>query len=148
MKTVVFIGHSECYGMSINELENVIVECIKNGATQFLSGGQGGFDRTCASVVFKLKSIYPHINNILVIPYITFNVFNKNIFDEIIFPTDFEKYHYKSAIPQRNKYMVTRSDAAICFVHHSWGNAAKTYELAKKLKLQIINLSNNKTYNS
>ena len=140
MKTVVFIGHNECYGMSESELENVIENCIKNGVTQFLSGGQGGFDRICAGTVFKLKEKYPHIKNVLVIPYITFNVFNKELFDEIIYPEGFEKYHYKAAIPQRNKYMINNADTAICYIRHSWGNASKTYELAKKRNLQIINV--------
>ena len=52
----------------------------------------------------------------------------------------FEKYNFKSAIPARNRYMVDNSGYAICFVTHSWGGAAKTYERAKKKKLQIINL--------
>ena len=52
----------------------------------------------------------------------------------------FEKYNFKSAIPARNRYMVDNSSYAICFVTHSWGGAAKTYERAKKKKLKIINL--------
>ena len=106
MKTVVFIGHNEFYGLSAENLNNVIIECINNGVTRFLSGGQGGFDRACSAAVFKLKKEYPHIKNILVIPYLSFRVTNKDIYDEIIFPEGFEKYHYKAAIPQRNKYMV------------------------------------------
>ena len=141
MKSVVFIGHNQCYDLSRNELEKVIVECINNGVTRFLSGGQGTFDRICATAIFKLKKEYPQINNILVIPYLTFNIPNKEIFDEIIFPNDFEKYHYKAAIPQRNKYMVNNSDIAICYINHIWGNAVKTFDFAKKKKLKIINLS-------
>ena len=125
-------------------MNRVIVECINNGITQFLSGGQGNFDRTCTTAVFKLKEQYPYIKNILVIPYLSFNLFNKDIFDEIIFPNDFEKYHFKSAIPQRNKYMVNHSDIAIFYIHHGWGNAINTYNFAKKKNLKIINLS---TYN-
>lgn len=105
---------------------------------------QGNFDCTCTTAFFKLKEQYPYIKNILVIPYLSFNVFNKDIFDEIIFPNDFEKYHFKSVIPQRNKYMVNHSDIAICYIHHGWGNAINTYNFAKKKNLKIINLS---TYN-
>lgn len=141
MKTVVFIGHNECYGLSESKLEETIIDCINMGATVFLSGGQGGFDRICARKVFEIKTQYPHIKNILVIPYVTFNVFNKSLFDEIIFPENFEKYHYKAAIPQRNKYMVNNSDIAICYINNSFGKATKTYELAKRKNLKIINLS-------
>ena len=82
----------------------------------------------------------PHIKNYLVIPYLSFNVHDKELFDSIIYPDGFEKYNFKSAIPARNRYMVDNSGYAICFVTHSWGGAAKTYERAKKRKLQIINL--------
>lgn len=142
MGTAVFIGHNECFGLCMNKLNKVIIECINDGVTQFLSGGQGGFDRICATAVYNFKKEYPHIKNILVIPYLSFNVFNKEIFDEIIFPDGFEKYHFKAAIPQRNKYMVNHSDVAICYIQHGWGNAVKTYSFARKKELKIINLSN------
>ncbi len=142
MKTAVFIGHNECYGLLDEQLTNTIINCINDGVSIFLNGGQGGFDRKCAVTVFNLKTLYPQIKNILVIPYLTFNIFDKNIFDEIIFPDGFEKYHYKTAIPQRNKYMVNHSDIAICYINHGWGNAVKTFEYAQKKNLKIINLSN------
>ncbi|MBE6779827.1 MAG: DUF1273 domain-containing protein [Ruminococcaceae bacterium] len=142
MKTAVFIGHNECYGLSDEQLINTIIKCINNGVTVFLNGGQGGFDRKCALAVFKLKNTFPQIKNVLVIPYLTFNIFNKDIFDEIIFPEGFEKYHFKAAIPNRNKYMVNCSDIAVCYINHGWGNAIKTFEYAQKKNLKIINLSN------
>ena len=77
---------------------------------------------------------------ILITVYLSFNVYDKELFDSIIYPDGFEKYNFKSAIPARNRYMVDNSGYAICFVTHSWGGAAKTYERAKKKKLQIINL--------
>ena len=123
--TATFIGHNEL---------------IKKGVTDFLSGGQGGFDRLCGRCVYELKKEFPHINNYLVIPYLSFNVYDKELFDSIIYPDGFEKYNFKSAIPARNRYMVDNSGYAICFVTHSWGGAAKTYERAKKKKLKIINL--------
>lgn len=36
--------------------------------------------------------------------------------------------------------MMDNSGYAICFVTHSWGGAAKTFERAKRKKLRIINL--------
>ena len=145
MKTAVFIGHNECYGLSNEKLIKVITNSINDGVTTFLNGRQGGFDRKCAITVFNLKKSYPQIKNILVIPYLTFNVFDKEIFDEIIFPLEFEKYHFKAAITQRNKYMVNNSQIAICYITHSWGNAIKTFEYANKKNLEIINLALCKT---
>lgn len=138
--TVVFIGHSECYGLTGEMITAEIIRYIDKGAIYFLSGGQGGFDRMCAGCVARLKKTYPHIQNILVIPYLTFNVFDKDIFDEIIYPDGFEKYHFKSAIPARNRYMVDNSAYAICYVNHNWGGAAQTYRMALRKNLIITNL--------
>lgn len=139
-ETAVFIGHSECYGVSRSDVEKAIISLIEKGVTDFLSGGQGGFDRMCAGCVKKLKQEYPQIRNILVIPYLTFSIFDKDYFDEIVYPDGFEKYHFKAAIPARNKYMVDNAAYAICYVTHGWGGAAQTYNIALKRNLQIINL--------
>lgn len=140
-KTALFIGHSECYGLTRVAVESAIIELIQCGVTDFLSGGQGGFDRLCAGCVHRMQREYPAIKNYLVIPYLTFNVFDKSIFDAVIYPEGFEKYHFKAAIPARNRYMVDNAAYAICYVNHSWGGAAKTYERAVKNGLTIINLA-------
>ena len=138
--TATFIGHNECYGVNKADIISEIEKLIHLGVTDFLNGGQGGFDRLCAGCVYELKEKYPHIKNILVILYLTFNVFNKEIFNLIVFPDGFEKYHFKAAIPARNRYLVDNSKYAVCYVDHGWGGAAKTYERAVKKKLEIINL--------
>ena len=142
MKSVVFIGHDDCYGLDRDALHQIIISCIEKGATTFLSGGQGGFDRACAVAVYKLKKEYPQIKNILVIPYPHFNVFNDEFFDEIVFPESLEKCYFKAAIVKRNKIMVDNADIAICYVGHGWGNAVKTFKYAKNKNLDIINLLN------
>lgn len=126
--------------MKENDLINVIEQCIEEGATYFISGGQGGFDRKCAYAIYKMKRQYPNIKNVLVIPYLDFKVFSKEIFDEIIYPEGFEKYFYKAAILQRNQYMVKESQLAICYVEHKWGGAYTTYKFAQKCGLKIFNL--------
>lgn len=138
--TATFIGHSECYGIDSKMITEEIEKLILEGITDFLSGGQGSFDRLCGRCVFELKKKYPHINNYLVIPYLTFNIYDKDLFDAIIYPDDFEKYHFKAAIPARNKYLVNNSSVAICYITHGWGGAAQTYEYAKKKKLRIIDI--------
>lgn len=138
--TATFIGHNDCFGVSEIQVKEAIRELINQGVTDFLNGGQGGFDRLCAKCVFDLKNEYPQIKNYLVIPYLSFNVFNKDYFDSIIYPDGFEKYHFKAAIPARNKYLVDNSGYAICYVKHGWGGAAKTFEKALKKELHIINL--------
>ena len=139
--TVVFIGHKNCYGLNEDELKSTIIELINLGVTEFLSGGMGEFDRKSARIVYELKQIYPHIKNILVIPYFHFNIFDSKLFDEIVYPAGIEKVPYKFAIIKRNQYMVDNSTYAICFVDHSFGGASKTLEYAKKKNVRIINLA-------
>ena len=53
--TATFIGHNECFGLSAEKLKNSIRELIEKGVTDFLSGGQGGFDRLCGRCVYEQK---------------------------------------------------------------------------------------------
>ena len=140
--TAVFIGHNEYYGLDDSKLREAIIAAINAGVTTFLNGGMGGFDWKCAYIVKTLKKEYPQIRSELIIPYLTFNPRSTDDFDEIVYPDGFEKYHFKSAIPARNKYMVDNSQYAICYVSHDWGGAFQTYSRAKKKGLTIINLGN------
>ena len=125
------------------DIEQAIIETIKNGIETFLNGGQGCFDQICAVIVHRLKKRYPHIKNILVIPYRDFRIFNDSLFDEIIYPFEahtFSYYTYKSGSPKRNRWLADHSSVAICFVYRA-GDAEKTLEYAKKQKLKIIDLT-------
>ena len=141
-KTAIFIGHRECLQVKESILESIIIDLIENGIETFLSGGMGNFDWLSANILYHLKEKYPKINNILVIPYLNFSIRNKKIFDEIIYPEGFEKYHFKAAIIKRNQYLAEHASYAVCYVDHGWGGAAKTYEYAKKRGLNIINIGN------
>jgi len=138
--TATFIGHKECYGINSEDVRAEIIKLIEAGVTDFMSGGMGSFDWMCARIVYDLKKTYPQINNYLVIPYLTFTILEEKYFDSIVYPEGFEKYHFKAAIPARNKYLVDNSAYALCYVTHGWGGAAQTYERAVKKGLTIINL--------
>ena len=139
-KTAVIIGHSECREISEAAVEAAIELLINSGVTLFLSGGMGGFDRLCAGAIHRIKKTHPEICSDIVIPYLSFQIFERNYFDHIIYPEGFEKYYFKAAIPARNTYMVRNSGFALCYVSHDWGGAARTYQQAIKMNLHIINL--------
>ena len=141
-KTALFIGNRDCYQVKEAEIEQAIIEAIEDGIEIFLNGGQGYFDKTCAVIVHRLKKKYPHIKNILVIPYRDFKVFNDSLFDEIVYPFEahtYSYYTYKSGSPKRNRRMVEQSSVAICYVYRA-GGAQKTLNYAKKKNLKIIDL--------
>lgn len=118
---------------------------ILSGVRIFLNGGQGAFDRAAARAVFKLKQNHPEIKNVLVCPYHNFKVFDKTLFDDIIFAdlsNSISFTGYRAAIPKRNRFMVENSSTAICYVNHISGGAYKTYHLAQKKRLRLINIYN------
>lgn len=140
--TAVFIGNRDCYGVNTESIRNAIIYAINSGITTFLNGGQGYFDEVCATIVHQLKQEYPNVKNVLVIPYRNFKIFDKDIFDEIIYPFDEleESYlSYRAAIPERNRIIVSWSSMAISYVYRN-GGASKTLNLARKNNLEIIDL--------
>ena len=139
--TATFIGHKDCFGLDEGRVRAEIIGLIHSGIVQFLNGYMGGFDVLCARLVHELKKDYPYIKNFAVIPYLTHKIDREEYFDEIIYPEGFEKYHFKAAIPKRNKYLVENSCAAVCYVAHDWGGAAKTLEMAYKNNVRVINLA-------
>ncbi len=138
--TATFIGHSEYIGLDRALVRKEIEKLIECGISEFLCGGMGAFDWLCAGVVYELKREYPHISNCLVIPYLSFSVLEPSYFDAIVYPEGFERYHFKAAIPARNRYMIDNSSVALCFVSHGWGGAAKSYSYANKKGIKLINL--------
>ncbi len=137
--TATFIGHGkEFYFNDRGKITESIENLINSGVTDFLSGGMGNFDRFCDEIVHSLKKQY-EIKLHLVLPYLTYKTGNMRIYDSIIYPEDFEKYYFKSAIIQRNKYLVDNSAYAICWVNCDSGGAYTTLKRAIRNGLTIVN---------
>lgn len=145
-KTAMFIGHSECFQIEKETLYPIIRELIGQGVDTFLSGGYGEFDYMSAHAVYEMKKEFPHIENLVVIPYFEFKVYEPQYIDGTLFPDGLEFVPYKAKIVQRNRYMVQNSAYAICYVNYHFGGAGKTYEYAKKQGLKIFNLGNMKSF--
>lgn len=140
-------GHSDIY--KINEkdlipiLEKIITEyCI----TVFLAGGIGRFDGLFSSSVRTLKTKYPHINLILVKPYLTKELnrdkaFYETFYDEIIIPEISANAFYKSAITIRNKWMIDKSECVISGVYKNYGGAFNAIKYAERKNKKIIYLN-------
>ena len=143
-RTAVFIGNRDCYDIDKAIIEDAIVNAIDSGIHTFLNGGQGYFDKTCAAIVYNLKSRYPQIRNVLYIPYRDFWIFDKSLFDEIVYPFDPRiepMMTYKTAIPFRNQALVDNASVAICYVKRVGGGSWKTLKYAKSHNLRIIDLT-------
>lgn len=138
--TAMFIGHSRCYDITSEMVIPHVERLIGSGFTDFLNGGMGDFDRICAYAVHRLKERYPFITNNLVIPYLTFKNDYPDLYDRTIYPEGLETCYFKRIIPERNRYMVENSACAVCYVKNTWGGAVKTYGLAKRKGVTIIDI--------
>ena len=141
--TALFIGNRDCAEVTTKDIEKAVIIAIDSGVRVFLNGGQGHFDRTAARAVYNLNEQYPFIKSYLILPYRTFNHYDAELYDEIIFPFEqhIESYYtYLGNIGKRNRYLVDHASAAICYVRNHTGGAGKTLAYAIKKGLKIINV--------
>lgn len=135
---ITFCGHRELYDEKEVRawLESVTKDLIAKGAEKFYLGGYGAFDRLAASVLAEQKKRYPHIELVLILPYLNRR---KDILpcDSSIYPP-LESVPKKLAIVRRNQWMVEQADVVVSYVLHSWGGAAMTLEYALQKKKRII----------
>ena len=103
---VTFCGHSEINNQKVIKqwLNNTVEQLIEQGADIFLLGGYGAFDRMAASVVWELKKKYPHVQSVLVKPYLDCDL-DESQCDWTVSPRH-ENVPHRYAISHRNRYMV------------------------------------------
>ena len=142
-KTALFIGHRDCYELSVDDIIPAIQEAIEYGTTDFLNGGQGLFDHLCAKAINALKKQYPYIKIHLIAPYPSLKAEDESLFDDISLyaPERYiEKVGYRRAIPQRNEWMIDNASVAICYVKHPSTGSYKTMQKAQTKGLKVINV--------
>lgn len=136
--TVTFCGHSHVNDADeLNEwLDNVLDMLIVDGADRFYLGGYGDFDRMSAEAVKAKKEERPGIEMALVTAYLGRQA-DGETYDYMIYPT-LKDVTQRSAIPQRNEWMVDSADVVVAYVTHEWGGAAKTLEYARRCGKRVI----------
>lgn len=137
--TVTFCGHRHCPDSP--ELRSWLVSCVESliaeGADRFYLGGYGDFDHIAASVVWKLKDKYPHIESVLVLAYLGREV-NADKYDRTMYPP-IESAPKRFAITARNRWMVANSDVLVAYIVLDNGGAADTRRYAKRKEKRILN---------
>ncbi len=108
-------------------------------------GRNGEFDVFAASVIKRVQNIFgrENLSMTLVIPYRLKDVeFYERYYDSVIIPEYAKTPHPKNAITKRNRWMIEKSDLAVCCVKREFGGAYAALKYAKKLGKDIINLDN------
>ncbi len=138
--TVTFCGHR--YIKNPEKISKwfdlILPSLIEGGASTFYLGGYGAFDLLAAAAVKWQKTVYSHIESILVVPYRNRN-YDTSLYDSTIYPP-LENVPQRFAITCRNEWMVAESNIVISGVQQKEGGAAKTLQYArcqKKVILQI-----------
>lgn len=137
---VTFCGHKTGYEKAdvTVRLRGIIRNLIQEGATTFYIGGYGDFDSFAAEAVKDMKTEYPNIRSVLVIPYLD-REFDKNRYDESLYPP-LENVPLRFAISKRNEWMVEQADVVVSGVQHDWGGAYQTLKYAERKKKRIISI--------
>lgn len=150
-RTVCFTGHRkippERMTSLARRLKTIIIDLIENGYQYFGAGGALGFDTLAAQTVIDLKTSYPHIKLILVLPCLSqadsWSSHDQEIYEHIKAAADKVVYtsleYSKGCMHKRNRHLVDNSSACICYLTEKTGGTAYTVEYAKGKNLLVIN---------
>lgn len=136
--TVTFCGHShvsDAADLSVWQ-DKVLNLLVSDGADRFYLGGYGDFDRMAAEAVRAKKDERPDIEMALVTAYLGRQADGES-YDYMIYPT-LRDVTQRSAIPQRNEWMVDSADVVVAYVTHEWGGAAKTLDYARRCGKRVM----------
>lgn len=150
-RTVCFTGHRkippEQQQKVVRRLRNTIVELIDIGYKYFGSGGALGFDTLAAQTVLSLKTDYPEIKLILVLPCLSqadkWSQNDQKVYEEIKGQADKIVYtsreYTRGCMHKRNRHLVDNSSVCVCYLLETTGGTAYTVEYARSKKVRVIN---------
>ncbi len=105
-----------------------------------------GFDTLAAQIVLDLKSDYPQIQLILVLPCLSqadnWSSADKVIYEKIKASADKVVYtsmeYTRGCMHVRNRHLVNNSSVCICYLTEDTGGTAYTVKYAKAKNLRVI----------
>ena len=140
---VSFIGHREVDNFVLVEeqIYSIVQELITTKEyVEFYVGRHGEFDILVASVIKRAKREIDENNSslILVIPYPVAEMETyEDYYDEVKYPKELYKIHYKSSITKRNEWLVKNSDMLVAYVVRDYGGAAHCLNKAIERGIKI-----------
>lgn len=135
---VAFCGHREVeQPEQVREwLREVTGQLIRAGATTFLLGGYGAFDRMAAAVLREQKARFGQIELVLVLAYLDGGR-DAGGYDATVYPP-LEGVPRRLAIVRRNRWMAEYADLLVAYVLRDWGGAAGILRAALQKKKPVI----------
>ena len=148
-KTACFSGHRkippEDLPMVKKKLKEILIESIENGYRYFGAGGALGFDTVAAMTVLELKSVYPDIKLILVLPCknqtkgwsetdIQKYEWIKSKSDKVVYTSE---HYFNGCMQKRNRHLVDHSSLLISYYREIKGGTEYTIGYAERMILRI-----------
>ena len=153
MKTCCFTGHRVIPAADRADIEKqtarAVNQLIADGVDTFVSGGAIGFDLLAAQVVLRAKTVYPAVRLNMVLPCrdqdARWSAADRAAYaailaraDEVVYTAD--TYH-RGCMHVRNRAMVDRSDACICYLTAATGGTAYTVNRAREKGIPVFNVA-------
>ena len=152
-QTCCFTGHRK---IPLDQLESVtqrlrdaVIASIKDGYLYFGAGGALGFDTLAAKIVLELRTIYPEIKLILVLPCLDqaekWNEEDKEEYERIKSLADKVVYtsgnYFNGCMQRRNRHLIDNSSLCICYLTERIGGTAYTVNYARDKGCMVVNLA-------
>ena len=151
-RTVCFTGHRKIPPEQVDtlaqRLKTTLIQLINDGYLYFGAGGALGYDTLAAQTVLELKTQYPDVKLILVLPCLSqtrgWSTRDIEIYEDIKNKADKVVYtsqeYTKGCMHKRNRHLVDNSSVCVCYLTESTGGTAYTVDYAHKNNLTVINL--------
>ena len=151
-QTVCFTGHRKIPPEQVDaltrQLKSTLIQLISDGYRYFGAGGALGYDTLAAQTVLELKTQYPDVKLILVLPCLSqtrgWSARDIEIYEDIENKADKVVYtsqeYTKGCMHKRNRHLVDNSGVCVCYLTESTGGTAYTVDYARKNQLTVINL--------
>lgn len=131
-----------------DRLRETITSLAAEGYTHFLCGMAMGFDLLAAEAVSEIKSEFPAVKLVAVVPFPRqadrFDTESKLLYEQIMEQADHSvtvSGHYSyDCYHRRNDFLVDNSSVLVCFYNGSKGGTAYTVKRAMKQGHRILNL--------
>lgn len=148
--TCSFTGHRVIAGARVEllkeQLHTVVSALIKEGFTDFCSGGALGFDLLCAQEIIRQKFTYPHIRLRMILPCKNqderWTTAQKehyrqtlSLADEIIYLSE---NYYDGCMQKRNRYLVDSSTRILAYLERNRGGTKYTVNYAEKMGIPVL----------
>ena len=151
-QTVCFTGHRKIPPERLNivarRLRETLIKLIKDKYLYFGAGGALGFDTLAAQTVLELKTVYPKIKLILVLPCLSqtkgWSARDIEIYEDIKHKADKVVYtsqeYTKGCMHKRNRHLVDNSSVCVCYLTESIGGTFYTVDYTQAKNLTVINV--------